>query len=263
MPFEVLLNDFQVLILIAIRVLVMLSFTPIISNMNVPFIVRIVLAVVFAYIVKYIMRLEIFEAPQTLGVFIVLLFGEALIGMILGFYLKMVYQFLSGISEFFSTLMGLRVVQVIDPFSGSSSAVITQFMSITVIMVFLTSHGLQRFFYYGVTQSFVAINAYSLFLVPHESLLGFVFFGFAKLFERAFIISFPIFIALLLVSIGLGLWGKVAPQINLLVLGMPLQLGLGLLFLFLFFPPLVRAFEINFDNAFSMITSFIKRVRVQ
>lgn len=260
MPLQTIANDFQVLILMTVRILVLLSFTPIVSNKNSPFIIRVVLAAVFAYIVKNIMQTNAFESPKTLGDFVLLLAGEAMIGAILGFYIQMVYQFINGMSEFFSTLMGLRAVQILNPLSGESSAVITQFISITVMLVFVASYGIQKVFYYAIMQSFYAVNAYDLFKIPEESLLSFIIYNFTILFERSFMIALPIFTALLIVNIGLGLFGKVAPQMNLLVLGLPLQLGFGLFFMILFFPMLIKAFEASFDNAFSMITTFLRRV---
>ena len=262
MPLSFISNEFQILSLIAIRVLIILSFTPIISSAQVPFLIRIVIAVVFAYIIRNNIGLGVLIPPNNLGTFLVFLAGEAMIGAIIGFYIQMVFLFLTTISEFFSTQMGLRASQVLNPLTGSETVVVSQFISIIVMMVFLSSYMLQKIFYYGITQSFMVLNSQTIFQHQNQSFLGVLFYGFAKLFEQAFIISLPMFISLMLVSIGLGLFGKVAPQMNLLVLGLPIQVGLGLLFLMFFLPSMITAMEGLFDDMIYTITKIIKRMMI-
>lgn len=257
---DVLVNEFIMIALITVRILVILSFTPIVSASQTPFFIRVVLAIVFAYIVRNSLGVEFNNPPTDLVSFLILLVGEALIGVIIGFYIQMVFLLLSIISEFFSTQMGLRAAQVLNPLTGVSSMVISQFFSILVMMVFLASYTLQRIFYYGITQSFYALNAGMLFQQQDSSYLGMLFYGFSKLFERSFIIAFPMFIALLIVNVGVGLLGKVAPQMNILVLGLPIQVGLGILLLIFFLPTIVHTMEGMFDDMIHMITRILKRL---
>ena len=251
-------EQLQILLLLSIRVLVILSLTPVISTANSPFFVRVALAIMTAFVVQNLIQTPI-TLPATIGGFIVLLAGETLIGAIIGFFIQMTFALLGMFSEFFSTQMGLRAAQVINPLSQDSTAVIGQFASLLVTLVFISSFSLQRVFYYGIAQSFMALNSQDLFFYNKDaSFLSFIFWGFARLFERSFIIALPIFTSLLLINIGIGLYGKVAPQMNLLILGIPLQIGIGFLVFMLLIPNLVTAIESFLDYSFQYITSFLR-----
>lgn len=262
MGIDIVPQQMQALLLLSVRVLAILSFTPVVSSQHAPFFVRVALAVLTAFAVQPLLK-EAVYIPQTLGQYVVILAGEALIGSIIGFFIYMGFSLLSLFSEFFSIQMGLVAAQVLDPMSEETIDVVGQFASVIVTLVFISSHSLQKVFYYGVAQSFMALNSQDLFLHGGGtgSFLSFVFFGFAKLFERTFIIALPIFAALLLVNIGIGLYGKIAPQMNLLMLGIPLQVGGGLLLMLFLLPNLVNGMETFLDSMFGYIGSFLREAR--
>ena len=55
---------------------------------------------------------------------------------------------------------------------------------------------------------------------------------------------------LFLVSVSMGLLAKAAPQMNLLMLGFPINIGMSFILLFLLMPFLVEAFERIIDLGF-------------
>ncbi len=263
MILDIVPEQLQILMLLSVRVLVIISLTPVLSQSGAPFFARVALAGLTTFAIQNLLQGSV-EAPKTVGQFILFLTGEALIGAVIGFFIQMTFALLSMFSEFFSTQMGLRAAQVLDPLSGDTTAIVGQFASIIVTLVFISSFSLQRVFYYGIAQSFVALQSQDLFLYKGGtgSFVSFLFLGLTKLFERSFIIALPLFTSLLLVNIGLGLYGKVAPQMNLLILGIPLQVGLGFLIFFFLIPNLIHALEASFNIAFEYITTFIRGVRL-
>ena len=58
----------------------------------------------------------------------------------------------------------------------------------------------------------------------------------AVIFSLGLAISTPVLGTLILVNIALGILGKLAPQLNIFVIGFPLLLGLGLLAIYIFMP---------------------------
>lgn len=248
-----------VVLILSIRVLVILSLTPVVSGQQSFFFVRVVLAVITVFSIQQFIPEGTVSIPQNAVELLIVLVGEALIGLILGFFIQIVFSLLSIISEFFTTQMGLRAAQVVNPITQTETIVIQQLVSILVLVVFLSSFTLQKIFYYGIYQSFIALNAQSLFQLGRES-LWFIVTSFVVLFERSFLIAFPIFSSLFLINIGLGLIGKVSPQLNVLILGIPIQIGIGFLLMVLFIPGIVRGVEIVFDWSFQQMGSFIRGV---
>ncbi len=262
MILDILPEQLQILMLLSVRVLVIISFTPVLSHSGAPFFARVALAGLTTFAIQNLLQ-DTVSAPASVGQFVVFLAGEALIGAVIGFFIQMTFALLGMFSEFFSTQMGLRASQILNPLSGDTTAVVGQFASLIVTLVFISSFSLQRVFYYGIAQSFVALQSQDLFLYKGSagSFMSFVFWGLTKLFEHSFIIALPLFTSLLLVNAGLGLYGKVAPQMNLLILGIPLQIGLGFLIFLFLIPNLVTAIEASLSMSFEYITTFIRGVR--
>ena len=74
-----------------------------------------------------------------------------------------------------------------------------------------------------------------------------------QLFSQALILSFPILGTLFLLQITMGLFGKAAPQMNLLMLGFPMAIGLAFIIIMLILPFLVEAFDGVINGAFDQI----------
>lgn len=250
----------MIILILSVRVLVILSLTPVVSGQQSFFFVRIVLAILTVFSIQQFIPETTFQLPQNISELIVMLSAEALIGAIIGFFIRLVFTLLSIFSEFFTTQMGLRAAQVVNPITQTETVVIQQLVSLMILVVFLSSYSLQKVFYHGVLQSYYALNAQTLFEFGSKSMF-FILTGFITLFERSFLIAFPIFSALFLVNIGLGLVGKVAPQMNVLILGIPVQIAVGFALLVLFIPNIVYSIEVTFDWSFNYLKTIIGAFR--
>ncbi len=242
-------DQITLIILFSIRVLVILSFVPVLSGEQSPVFIRIVLAFLTVFSLQQFIPADLMQVPQTAYAFLFMIFGEALIGALIGFFVRLVFLMLSILSEFFTTQMGLRAAQIVNPITQTETVIIQQFISFLVLIVFLSSFTLQKIFFYGILQSFYTLSAEKIFAMGQESFL-FIFAAFFTVFQRSFLIAFPIFAALFLVNIGLGLVGKVAPQMNVLILGIPIQIAVGFIMLIIFIPNIVHGIEIVFDWTF-------------
>jgi flagellar biosynthesis protein FliR len=61
--------------------------------------------------------------------------------------------------------------------------------------------------------------------------------------------------------VTMGLFGKAAPQMNLLMLGFPLAIGVAFVIMLLIMPFLVEAFDLALDGAFREIQTMFSGVR--
>ena len=127
-------------------------------------------------------------------------------------------------------------------------------------MAFLSVGGLHRLMLDGVAGSFHALRAADLVMSfaagtgPGAGLLLHTVAGsLARLFGTAMAIALPIFAALLLVSLALALLARVAPTMNLLMLGLPLSLGAGLVILLVTMPLLLNAAAAALDDGFATL----------
>ncbi len=125
------------------------------------------------------------------------------------------------------------------------------------MFVFITAGGLLSLFMKGLYASFQILKAVDL--ITHVEELGrFMLQGLITLFGQSIIIAFPILGTLMLVSVTMGLLAKAAPQMNLLMLGFPIQIGLGFFILFICVPFLMEYFSRLIDSALYKVMEFLR-----
>ena len=95
-------------------------------------------------------------------------------------------------------------------------------------------------------------------ILAHPDFLQLFFTGaLAGVFKQAVLIAFPVMGTLFLVSLTTGLLAKAAPNMNLLMLGFPIQIGLGFVMLFMASPFIIAKMVLVFDWGFDLINRLL------
>ncbi len=176
-----------------------------------------------------------------------LLVGEALIGVIIGFYVSIIFAAFSTAAQFFAFQMGFSAAAVYDSLSQVENPLLGQFFNFAAILIFLQDHWFQKIFLTGLRQTFVSLNVFSL-VDGRESILKFLLKGLSNLFADAFVIALPIMGTLVLISVCTGLLSKAAPQMNLMSEGFPVMILLSFLLIVMIFQPLCDFFLRSFNT---------------
>ena len=250
----------QLFLLIMARVFAMIEIAPLISSEAIPQLVKIALSVLCAFLVFPWVAATGYPIPENGLSFVLLLIGEALVGIILGFFLVIVFAAFQVSGQFFSLQMGFGASQVFDPLAQVEIPLMGQFLNLVAMMVFIGVDGFQRIFYIGVIRSFQAVRAVD-FVGAREGLLLGMLVRLSRLFEYALILAFPILGTLVLVYVAMGLLAKAAPQMNLLILGFPISIGVSFILLFVSLPFLVEAFSGVIDQAFNGLLEVLRFAR--
>jgi flagellar biosynthesis protein FliR len=191
--------------------------------------------------------------------FVLVVLGEVLIGVIIGFFLVMVYASFQVAGQFFSLQMGFGASQVFDPLAQIEIPLLGQFLNIVAMLVFISIGGMQKFMLKGVRDSFRALTAMDL-VIGNEKLFSVFITGLGRLFESALMIAFPILGTLFIISLSVGLLAKAAPQMNLLMIGFPIAIGVAFTILFATMPFLMETFGRIIDASFEGITSLLQNM---
>lgn len=195
--------------------------------------------------------------PGNGGEYLLLIIGEAMIGLIIGFFLQIIYAGFQTAGQFFSLQVGFGASEVFDPLSQEELPLIGQFFNLIAMYVFLASTGFQKLFLYGVYGSFQAMRAQDIAL--STGFFSTYFIGaLGQLFAQSLSLAMPIMGTLFLVSIAMGLMAKAAPQMNLLSMGFPLNLLISFFILVLIIPSLMEAFSGIVDNSFTAMADFFR-----
>lgn len=252
-----LLDDLGVGLLVLARVLAMIQVAPLLSSRAIPQVGKIGLAVFVALIALPGVAAAGYPLPPSGMQYGLLLLGEALLGALLGFLVYLAFAALRLAGQFMSLSVGFGVAELFDPLSGHQSPLLSQVFSVLALLVFLSVGGLHRLLLVGVAGSFQALRAADLVISLEAGavrgaglLLQRAGGSLSRLFSNALTIALPIFGALLLVSTALALLAKAAPQMNLLMLGLPVSLGAGLVLLLLTLPLLLDAAAAVIDGGF-------------
>ena len=248
-----------VFLLIAVRALAMLEVAPLFNSESVPQVVKISLAGFAAYTAfsSALVRNWVL-APFGLN-FIFLVIGEALIGIIIGFFLALIFAAFSTAGQFFSLQMGFGASETFDPLSQIENPLLGQYLNIVAMLIFVTIDGFRDLFLGGFWRSLESINAISL-VQGREHIVTMVLAGLSRLFFDAMVISIPILGTLFLVSLSTGLISKAAPQINILSEGFPISITVAWLLIHSALPFMTDAFSRIIGYGFETLQTLYIRI---
>jgi flagellar biosynthesis protein FliR len=249
MGFEQIVEYAQIFLLILVRVFAILRIAPLLSSGSTPGIVRVGLSFFTAFAVLPGVIEAGYPIPADGLSYALLIAGEAMIGIITGFVLVLVYGSFLVAGQFFSLQMGFGASQVYDPLAQIQIPLMGQFLNLIAMFVFVSIGGFQKVFLFGVERSVTAVRAIDLVL-GKDYILRTLFTGLGRIFEQALVIAFPILGTLFLVSVTMGLLAKAAPQMNLLMLGFPIAITVAFTVLMLILPQLIETFSGILDSGF-------------
>jgi flagellar biosynthetic protein FliR len=254
-------------LLIAARALAMIETAPLLSSDGIPQVAKIALAG-FAAFTAFPTALAAGWNMQTLGLtlfgiqFVFLLIGEAIIGIIIGFYLTLIFSAFSTAGQFFSLQMGFGASETFDPLAQIENPLMGQYLNLVAMLVFLSIGGFSELFLGGFWRSIQSISAYSL-VTGRDAVVGILLGGLTQVFLDAIVISMPILGTLFLTSLTTGLISKAAPQINILTEGFPISITVAFVLIMATMPFMVEAFARVVDAGFRNIETLYTQIGVQ
>ena len=260
MNLESIIVSAQIFLLIFGRVYAMLRTAPLISSSALPRIGRLGLTFFAAVaVLPWISSNGVFVIPDKVFDYVVMLAGEVLIGIIIGFILAVMYASFQLAGQFFSLQMGFAASQVYDPLSQIQIPLMGQYLNLIAMFVLISTEGFRKLFLVGVYRSFRVVTAYD-FTAIQDRMFTFAAGAIGGLFRESLVIALPILGTMLLVSVTMGLLARAAPQMNLLMLGFPINISVAFLMIFLGLPFLMETFAKIIDLGFNQVLTVLERV---
>lgn len=258
---KILLNA-PIFLLVFIRCFTMLMTLPLFSMRSVSRVAKIALAGYMSFFIFGSVDFSLYsEFINPDGLFsmeyILIAVGEALIGIIMGFYITIIFGAFSTAGQFTAFQMGFSAASTYDALSQVENPLMGQFFNFFAMLIFMQSKWFQQLFLGGLVKSFNTINCFNL-IQSKDSLISFLLKGLTKLFADAMIIALPVIGVLLLITICTGLLTKAAPQMNLLSEGFPIMILTSFLIIFTILPSLVDFFMRSFEGGFANLQQLFK-----
>ncbi|MCF0243018.1 MAG: flagellar biosynthetic protein FliR [Treponema sp.] len=189
--------------------------------------------------------------------FILLILGEALIGILIGFFVSIIFAAFSTAGQFFAFQMGFSAASAYDALSQVENPLMGQYLNLIAMLVFMQNQWFQKLFITGLQGSLESFNVFTL-IEQREAVVTFLLKGLSNLFLDALIISLPIMGTLLLITVTTGLLSKAAPQMNLLSEGFPIMILLAFFLLTAMLPTMCNFFVSSFRTGFNDLEVFFK-----
>ena len=95
-------------------------------------------------------------------IYVLLLAGEALIGVIMGFFISIIFAAFSSAGQFLAFQMGLSAASSYDALSQVENPLMGQFFNLVAMLVFMQTHWFQKLFLGGLVTSFSSLSALSI-----------------------------------------------------------------------------------------------------
>lgn len=220
--------------------------TPPFRTTAVPVRVRVAFAVALAFLVAPDLAPD--DGELSTAELVTSVVAQVLVGLALGFVVMLMLAAIQAAGHMIDVLAGFGLASIYDPMSDAASSPFGRLYELlaTVLLVVLNGHvAIVR----GFLRSFEAIPATSFNAGAFAEL---VTDGLASMFVAAVQIALPLGAALFVADIALGLLGRAAPRINVLVLGLGAKALIALLIAGLTLPMLPGAVRSLTNRALSM-----------
>ena len=221
------------------RILGLIAAAPLFGNSSVPVSVKVALGVMLAAIMAPAIPALPAADPMSMAGFLILL-QELLIGLGMGFAMRVVFAAIEMAGEVSSLTMGLGFASFFDPMTRGRSSAVSQFLALIATMAFLAVNA-HLLLLSALAESFISMPV-SATPMSSGAPLELARWG-GRIFSAGLQLSLPIVAALLITNVALGILTRAAPQLNIFGIGFPVSLGVGLLVISLAMPYLGTPFQ--------------------
>jgi flagellar biosynthesis protein FliR len=170
---------------------------------------------------------------------VLLILQQVLIGVSLGFAVRVVFAAVEFAGEIIGLQMGLNFAGFFDPTTSTQGTASGRFFGTMVAFLFIIVNG-HLALIAALVQSFNAFPAgpepFAFLKATQPQVWG------TEIFTLGLWIALPLIGMLLFVNLVLGVISRVAPQINIFAVGFPITLGVGLVGMLLTLPLLQQPF---------------------
>ncbi len=218
--------EFERFLFVFFRVGALILFVPVLGSRQVPMTMKIGFILFISIVIFPLVQDRPLPEPRGIFELAIFLMADVTIGLGIAFIARLIFAAVQVAGTVVDFQMGFGVVNVIDPQTETQVSVTAQLHNILAILIFLASDA-HHFIIQAIVESFFIINPAEVNFasITPEYMLHL----FSGTFTTAVKIAAPIMAILFFLSVGMGLVARTVPQMNVFIVGFPLQIGVGLL----------------------------------
>ncbi|HEY1977330.1 MAG TPA: flagellar biosynthetic protein FliR [Candidatus Baltobacteraceae bacterium] len=221
--FGVTVGQLETFFLVLVRVFSMLAVFPIFSAPQIPHHVRFGFGALIAFIL--FRTVPLVALHPNFYELVAAVIAQVVLGVIIGFIASLVFVSIQFAGELIDLQIGFAVANVINPSTQQNITVIGELELAIATLVFLITDS-HHLLIQGIAGSFALVPLPFINLDPSVMSNSVSFLSLALL--NVFKIAAPPAAALFITNVALSFMARVAPQMNVFVIGFPLQIAVGL-----------------------------------
>jgi flagellar biosynthetic protein FliR len=227
--FNLTFRQVETFALILTRVSALFTVAPVFGNSNIPIQVKAgAVGLISLLLFLTIPPMSLPVSPDTLTLAGRVL-CEYLVGIAISYSAYLLFVGIQLAGQIIDIQTGFGLVNVLDPQSNTQVSIIGQFYYLMAILVFLAING-HHVLLRAMGDSFALVPPGSFSLMRLNAVSGPII---ADFFSRLFIIALqvaaPAVVTLFLTTLAMGILSRTLPQMNIFIVGMPLNVLVGLI----------------------------------
>ena len=244
------------LLLLSLRIGAFLIAAPFFGSRMVPLNIRIILVFSLAIFLQGWIATPDF-ANLIVSELVFTIFVELALGLTAGLVFAIAFATVSVAGEKIAATSGLSFAMQVDPATGTQSPIISQFLTLFILMIFFATDAhlivfsilLESYVYVPVGGNIDFNRLYEVGFLTSE-----------KLFTNAALIMLPIVGVLFLINLAVGIITRSAPQLNLFSFGFPITILSVMFLFFLAVSPLSQMFADVIENHIYILSDLFQEV---
>ena len=235
------------MIFVFIRILTFFSCINVIFPSGTPKVFKVMFSIFISFIISPFIQADI--AVHSLSQLIIYALMETLTGLVFGFITNMCFNSLKIAGSLIDQQLGLSMANIYDPNTNTQNTLIETILYWLGVMIFFSMNGHHQLIA-GIQNSFNLVKVGQLILSGN---FDYVINVFVQCFIIGIKIAVPMILSLLIAELLIGFISKSVPQLNVMVVSMPLKLLMGIIFIMIALPFLINKMHHLFNQIPSIL----------
>lgn len=235
------------MIFVFIRILTFLGCINVIFPSGTPKVFKVMFSIFISFIISPFIQADI--AVHSLSQLIIYALMETLTGLVFGFITNMCFNSLKIAGSLIDQQLGLSMANIYDPNTNTQNTLIETILYWLGVMIFFSMNGHHQLIA-GIQNSFNLVKVGQLILSGN---FDYVINVFVQCFIIGIKIAIPMILSLLIAELLIGFISKSVPQLNVMVVSMPLKLLMGIIFIMIALPFLINKMHHLFNQIPSIL----------
>lgn len=257
--YDLLQNHAATFLLLLTRMSGLFLIAPFWGSQNIPMYFRAGTAFVITLVLFPVVDGKLTAAvPGTIFGYALAVLAEMFIGWLIGFVAYVMLMAVNMAGKIMDMQAGFAIVNEMDPTSNQQNPLIGSFMYYLTLIIFVVTNGHHML----LTALVNSLDVVPMLGIAYNDDLPMLIVDLVGgVFATGMKIAMPLTFAILLTNVALGVLARTMPQMNIFVVGIPLQIVVGLFTVAVVMPFYVMFLDVLFNEMYGNISIALKALQ--